>query len=146
MDKKTKLIIGGIALAFMAYVLFRKAKKAPTPTPTPDPTPKPEPVIDPITDPILNPLPVDTLPPTKEEELHTMAVAYGETKEAACLNKSIPTVTLYMKTEQGLSPNNTIFYTDSSYKTPVKSGYYAEKFDLCLFVSEGGVLTEMTMC
>ena len=143
MDKKTKFIIGGIALAFMAYVLFRKPKTAPAPTPTP----KPEPVIDPIiTDPILNPLPVDTLPPTTEEEFHTMAVAYGETKESACLNKNIPTVKLYMKSEAALTPNVTIFYTDSSYTTPVKSGYYADKFDLCLFVSEGGLLTEMTMC
>ena len=132
MDKKTKLIIGGIALAFMAQILFRKPKKTVTPTPTP-PTPSP------------SPLPVDTLPPTSEEEFNTMPVAYGETKEAACLNKSIPTVTLYMKSA-GLSPNQTIFYTDSTYKTPVKSGYYAEKFDLCLYVSDGGLLTEMTTC
>lgn len=132
MDKKTKLIIGGIALAFMAYILLRKPKKT---TPVP-PSPSPS----------LDPLPIDTLPPVTQEEFNTMPVAYGETKEAACLNKSIPTVTLHMKSSEGISPNKTIFYTDSSYKTPVKSGYYAEKFDLCLYVSEGGLLTEMTTC
>jgi len=126
MDKKTKIIIGGIAIAFMAYILLRKPKKT---TPTPP----------------IPPIPIDTLPPTSEEDFNKMQVAYGETKEAACLNKNIPTVTLYMKSG-ALSPNNTIFYTDSSYKTPVKSGYYAEKFDLCLFISEGGLLTEMTNC
>lgn len=131
MDKKTKLIIGGIALAFMAYILLRKPKTTPVP-PSPSPS--------------LDPLPVDTLPPVTQEEFNTMPVAYGETKEAACLNKSIPTVTLHMKSSEGISPNKTIFYTDSSYKTPVKSGYYAEKFDLCLYVSEGGLLTEMTTC
>jgi len=133
MDKKTKLIIGGIAVAaFVGYMIFRKPKKT-TPLPPP-PSPS------------LDPLPVDTLPPVTQEEFNTMPVAYGETKEAACLNKSIPTVTLHMKTAEGISPNKTIFYTDSSYKTPVKSGYYAEKFDLCLYVSEGGLLTEMTTC
>lgn len=134
MDKKTKLIIGGIALAFMAYVLFRKPKSTKVTPPSPSPSPSP------------SPLPVDTLPPTSEEEFKTMPVAYGATKEDACLNKSIPTVTLHMKTAEGISPNKTIFYTDSSYTTPVKSGYYADKFDLLLNVSDGGLLTEMTTC
>jgi hypothetical protein len=141
MDKKTKLIIGGIAVAFMAYVLFRKPKTSPAPTPNPTPV-TPDPII---TDPILNPLPVDTLPPTSEEDFNKMEVAYGDTKESACLSRSIPTVTLYFK-ESGISPNKTIFYTDSSHTTPIKSGYYAEKFDLCFYVGDGGLLTEMTTC
>jgi hypothetical protein len=130
MDKKTKLIIGGIAVAFMAYMIFRKPKKT-TPVPTPSPS--------------LDPLPVDTLPPVTQEEFNTMPVAYGETKEAACLNKSISTVTLHMKSG-GLSPNNTKFYTDSSYDTPVKSGYYADNFDTLFVVGEGGLLTEISTC
>jgi hypothetical protein len=126
MDKKTKLIIGGIALAFMAYILLRKPKKT---SPTP-PVP---------------PIPVDTLPPTSEDKFNTMPVAYGTTKEEACLSKSIPTVTLHMKSG-GLSPNNTKFYTDSSYNTPVKSGYYADNFDTLFVVGEGGLLTEISTC
>jgi hypothetical protein len=126
MDKKTKLIIGGIALAFMAYILLRKPKKT---TPSP-PVP---------------PLPVDTLPPTSEDKFNSMPVAYGTTKEEACLSKSIPTVTLHMKSG-GLSPNKTKFYTDSSYETPVKSGYYADSFDTLFVVGEGGLLTEISTC
>jgi len=130
MDKKTKLIIGGIALAFMAYVLFRKPKKT-----TPVPTPNPE----------VPTIPVDTLPPTTEDKFNSMPVAYGTTKDEACLSKSIPTVTLHMKSG-GLSPNNTKFYTDSSYDTPVKSGYYADSFDTLFVVGEGGLLTEISTC
>jgi hypothetical protein len=129
MDKKTKLIIGGIALAFMAYVLFRKPKKT-APVPSPAPTPN---------------VPVDTLPPTTQEEFNKMPVAYGVSKEDACMNKSIPTVTLYF-IEGGLSPNKTKFYTDSSYNTPVKSGYYADSFDTLFVVGEGGLLTEISTC
>ena len=128
MDKKTKLIIGGLAVAFMAYVLLRKPKKT---LPTPNPK--------------VSPLPVDTLPPTTSDEFNSMPVAYGVTKEEACLNKSIATVTLHMKSS-GLSPNSTIFYTDSSYKTPVKSGYYTDSFDTLFVVSDGGLLTEISTC
>ena len=126
MDKKTKLIIGGIAIAFMAYILLRKPKKT---TPTPP----------------LPPIPIDTLPPTTQEEFNKMPVAYGVSKEDACMNKSIPTVTLYF-IEGGLSPNKTKFFTDSSYKTPVKSGYYADSFDTLFVVGEGGLLTEISTC
>lgn len=133
MEKNTKLIIGGIAVAaFVGYMIFRKPKK--TGRGSRDGLGGGGGGV------------VDTLPPVTQEEFNTMPVAYGETKEAACLNKSIPTVTLHMKTAEGITPNKTIFYTDSSYKTPVKSGFYAEKFDLCLYVSEGGLLTEMTTC
>jgi len=128
MDKKTKLIIGGLAVAFMAYVLLRKPKKT---LPTPNPK--------------VSPLPVDTLPPTTSDEFNSMPVAYGVTKEEACLNKSIPTVTLYF-IEGGLSPNKTKLYTDSSYKTLVKSGYYADSFDTLFVVGEGGLLTEISTC
>jgi hypothetical protein len=133
MDKKTKLIIGGIAVAFMVYILFKKPKSTSLTPPSPSPSPSP------------NPLPVDTLPPTSEEDFLELSKAYGATKEEACMNKGIPTVTLYM-TSAGLSPNKTIFYTDKSHTTPVKSGYYTDKFDLCLYVEDGGLLTEMTTC
>ena len=126
MDKKTKLIIGGIAIAFMAYILLRKPKKT---SPTP-PVP---------------PIPIDTLPPTTQEQFNKMPVAYGVSKEDACMNKSIPIVTLHFK-EGGLSPNNTKFYTDSSYDTPVKSGYYADSFDTLFVVGEDGLLTEISTC
>ena len=80
-----------------------------------------------------------------QEEFNKMPVAYGVSKEDACMNKSIPTVTLHFK-EGGLSPNNTKFYTDSSYDTPVKSGYYADSFDTLFVVGEGGLLTEISTC
>ena len=130
MEKNTKLIIGVIAVAaFVGYIIFRKPKKT---TPVPNPSPS------------LDPLPVDTLPPVTSEEFNTIPVAYGATKEEACLNKSIATVTLYSKSPS--LDTNTILYSDSSHKTPVKSGYYSDKFDTLYVVADGGLLTEITIC
>ena len=131
MDKKTKLIIGGIAVAFMLYILLKKPKNNTV-------------VIGGGGKPVV-PNPADTLPPSSEKDFLYLAKAYGATKEEACMNKGLATVTLYMKSA-GISPTNTIFYYDETYTTPVKAGYYSDKYDTLFVVSDGGVLTEITTC